>query len=109
MRLVVFYDVCHDQLAHQFSKCISEIERYVFYLLVLTEEWYVAVLARVRINDVRIELAGGSYEDMLASAAALVEAEAAVGNAVYLLPSLYNHDCGKVSHIQAAGCLRFTL
>ncbi|KAI3446389.1 hypothetical protein Pfo_003054 [Paulownia fortunei] len=59
----------------------------------LTEEWYIGVLARIRINAFRIELAVGSYEDLLSSAAASVEAEAAVGNAVYVLPSLYNHDC----------------
>ncbi|KAL7134054.1 hypothetical protein ABFS83_11G001500 [Erythranthe nasuta] len=59
----------------------------------LTEEWYAGVLARIRINAFRIELAIGSYEDLLSSAAALVEAESAVGNAVYVLPSLYNHDC----------------
>lgn len=29
------------------------------------------------------------------SVAAKVEAEAAVGNAIYMLPSFYNHDCGK--------------
>ncbi|KAK4392387.1 Histone-lysine N-methyltransferase ATXR4 [Sesamum angolense] len=59
----------------------------------LTEEWYAGVLARIRINAFRIELAVGSYEDLLSLAAASVEAEAAVGNAVYVLPSLYNHDC----------------
>lgn len=52
-------------------------------------------MARIRINAFRIELAGGLYEDLLASAVASVEAEAAVGNAVYLLPSFYNHDCGE--------------
>lgn len=67
--------------------------------LVLTEEWYTGVLARIRINAFRIELAVGSYEDLLSLAAASVEAEAAVGNAVYILPSLYNHDCGKISQL----------
>ncbi|EXB52697.1 hypothetical protein L484_022474 [Morus notabilis] len=38
-------------------------------------------------------LAGGPYEDLSLAAAASVEAEATVGNAVYMLPS-YNHDCG---------------
>ncbi|XP_073152992.1 histone-lysine N-methyltransferase ATXR4 [Henckelia pumila] len=59
----------------------------------LTEEWYTGVLSRIRINSFRIEYPGGSYDDLLSSAAASVEAEAAVGNAVYMLPSLYNHDC----------------
>jgi len=44
-------------------------------------------------------LAGGVYEDLLSLAAASVEAEAAVGNAVYILPSFYNHDCGEYSFI----------
>ncbi|KAK6117505.1 hypothetical protein DH2020_048725 [Rehmannia glutinosa] len=66
-----------------------EKERMAF----LTEEWYTGVLSRIRINAFRIELTVGSYEDLLSSAAASVIAEAAVGNAVYVLPSLYNHYC----------------
>lgn len=66
-------------------------------LQVLTKTWYTSVLARIRINAFRIELAGGVYEDLLLSAAASVEAEAAVGNAVYILASFYNHDCGMPS------------
>ncbi|KAL3623634.1 hypothetical protein CASFOL_032450 [Castilleja foliolosa] len=62
-------------------------------LVLLTDEWYTAVLARIRINAFRIELAVGSYEDLFSSAAASVSAEGAVGSAVYVLPSLYNHDC----------------
>lgn len=54
------------------------------------------MLARVRINAFRIELVECCYEDLLSSAVASVEAEVAVGNAVYMLPSFYNHDCGKV-------------
>ncbi|OVA11873.1 SET domain [Macleaya cordata] len=65
----------------------------------LTKQWYTGVLARIRINAFRIELVGGSYEDLLLSAAASVEAEAAVGNAVYMLPSFYNHDCDPNVHI----------
>lgn len=68
-------------------------------LTFLTIEWYAGVLARIRINAFRIELAGGSYEDLLALAAASVESEAAVGNAVYMLPSFYNHDCDPNTHI----------
>lgn len=63
----------------------------------MTKQWYIDVLARIRINSFRIELALGSYEDILLSAAASVDAEAAVGNAIYILPSFYNHDCGKSS------------
>ncbi|GFZ03680.1 SET domain protein 38 [Actinidia rufa] len=68
-------------------------------ILFLTKQWYIGVLARIRINAFRIELAGGLYEDLLSSAAASVEAEAAVGNSVYMLPSFYNHDCDPNSHI----------
>ncbi|KAM0045303.1 putative [histone H3]-lysine(4) N-trimethyltransferase chromatin remodeling SET family [Helianthus debilis subsp. tardiflorus] len=70
-------------------------------LTFLNIEWYAGVLARIRINAFRIELAqaGTSYEDLLALAAASVESEAAVGNAVYLLPSFYNHDCDPNTHI----------
>lgn len=65
----------------------------------LSKKWYIDVLARIRINSFRIELALGSYEDILLSAAATVEAEAAVGNAIYMLPSFYNHDCDPNAHI----------
>ncbi|KAG5615791.1 hypothetical protein H5410_015615 [Solanum commersonii] len=66
---------------------------------ILSKKWYIDVLARIRINSFRIELALGSYEDILLSAAASVEAEAAVGNAIYILPSFYNHDCDPNAHI----------
>lgn len=65
----------------------------------LSKQWYVGVLARIRINAFRIELIGGSYDDILSLAAASVEAEAAVGNALYILPSFYNHDCDPNAHI----------
>ncbi|KAK4765244.1 hypothetical protein SAY86_026334 [Trapa natans] len=65
----------------------------------LTKQWYVGLLARIRINAFRIELAGGLYEDLLSLATASVESEAAVGNAVYMLPSFYNHDCDPNAHI----------
>ncbi|KAF9592253.1 hypothetical protein IFM89_012829 [Coptis chinensis] len=42
---------------------------------------------------------GSSYEDLFLSAAASVEAEASVGNAVYMLSSFYNHDCDPNAHI----------
>ncbi|MCH85148.1 histone-lysine N-methyltransferase ATXR4-like [Trifolium medium] len=77
-------------LRNAFTKALIEDEQIAF----LTKQWYISVLARIRINAFRIELAGGgSYEDLLSSAFASVEAEAAVGNAVYILPSFYNHDC----------------
>ncbi|KAL9336395.1 hypothetical protein Peur_070883 [Populus x canadensis] len=45
------------------------------------------------------QMASGSSDDLLSSAAACIETEAAAaaGNAVYMLPSMYNHDCGKLS------------
>ncbi|CAA7023905.1 unnamed protein product [Microthlaspi erraticum] len=50
----------------------------------------------IRINAFRIDLVGGSCgEDLLSLAAAAVEGEGAVGHAVYMLPSFYNHDCGE--------------
>ncbi|MBA0713263.1 hypothetical protein Golax_012305 [Gossypium laxum] len=66
---------------------------------VLTKQWYTDVLARIRINAFRIELAVGVYEDLLSLASASIEAEAAVGNAIYMLPSFYNHDCDPNTHI----------
>ncbi|CAL4916616.1 unnamed protein product [Urochloa decumbens] len=65
----------------------------------LTKEWYVNVLTRIRINTFRIELVAKSYEDLLSSAAASVSCDASVGNAVYMLPSFYNHDCDPNTHI----------
>ncbi|XVF75989.1 hypothetical protein PTKIN_Ptkin13bG0231600 [Pterospermum kingtungense] len=65
----------------------------------LTKQWYTSVLARIRINAFRVDLAGGAYEDLLSFAAASIEAEAAVGNAIYMLPSFYNHDCDPNTHI----------
>ncbi|CAO2833312.1 unnamed protein product [Amaranthus hypochondriacus] len=65
----------------------------------LSEKWYADVLARIRINAFRIEMVAGSYDDIHTMAAASVEAEAGVGNAVYILSSFYNHDCDPNVHI----------
>ncbi|XP_020687468.2 histone-lysine N-methyltransferase ATXR4 [Dendrobium catenatum] len=65
----------------------------------LTKQWYMGVLARIRINAFRIELVAASYKDLLESATASVAAQAAVGNALYMLPSFYNHDCDPNTHI----------
>ncbi|KAH6781197.1 Rossmann-fold superfamily protein [Perilla frutescens var. hirtella] len=59
----------------------------------LTEEWYADVLTRIRVNAFRVELPVQSYEDLHSSAAASVVGEAGVGNAIYMLPSFYNHSC----------------
>ncbi|KDP21902.1 hypothetical protein JCGZ_03040 [Jatropha curcas] len=82
-------------LRSSFAKANIEDEKMEF----LTKQWYANVLARIRINVFRVELAVGLYEDLLSSAAACVEAEAAVGSAVYMLPSFYNHDCDPNTHI----------
>ncbi|MED6145264.1 Histone-lysine N-methyltransferase atxr4 [Stylosanthes scabra] len=82
-------------LRNAFRKTLISDEHVAF----LTKQWYIGVLARIRINAFRIELAAGLYEDLLSSAAASVEAEAAVGHAVYILPSFYNHDCDPNAHI----------
>lgn len=82
-------------LRSAFTKANTTNEQIAF----LTKTWYTSVLARIRINAFRVELAGGLYEDLLSSAAASIEAEAAVGNAVYMLPSFYNHDCDPNAHI----------
>jgi hypothetical protein len=66
---------------------------------VLTKEWYINILARIRINAFRVELTVSSYEDLLSAAAASVSCNDSVGNAIYMLPSFYNHDCGMGLHI----------
>ncbi|KAK3020339.1 hypothetical protein RJ639_045323 [Escallonia herrerae] len=77
----------------------EQIALLIFDIIVLTMQWYTGVLAQIRINAFRVELAAGLYTDLFALAAASVEAEAAVGNAVYMLPSFYNHDCDPNAHI----------
>ncbi|KAJ6698524.1 HISTONE-LYSINE N-METHYLTRANSFERASE SMYD3 [Salix purpurea] len=42
---------------------------------------------------------GFPHQEMVQQSSACIEAEAAVGNAVYMLPSLYNHDCDPNAHI----------
>lgn len=62
---------------------------------VLTENWYAGVLSRLHINAFRIErIEEQDTEDLLAAAAASISGESIVGSAVYVLPSMYNHDCG---------------
>lgn len=79
-------------------------------MIVLTEEWYTDVLGRIRINAFRVELPVQSHEDLHAAAAATVEGEAAVGNAMYMLPSFYNHSCGKISSFMESPALsHFTI
>jgi len=62
----------------------------------LTDDWYAGVLARLHINAFRVERVDQEdCGDILAAAAASILGESIVGSAVYLLPSMYNHDCGK--------------
>lgn len=54
------------------------------------------MLARLHINAFRVErISEEDSEDMLAAAAASILGDSIVGSAVYVLPSMYNHDCGK--------------
>ncbi|KAK1440976.1 hypothetical protein QVD17_06812 [Tagetes erecta] len=59
-------------------------------LLLCTPHYPLKGLEHICINVFRVELAGNTY---VALAGALVDSEAAVGNAVYMLPSFYNHNC----------------
>ena len=69
-------------------------------ILVLTDDWYAGVLARLHINAFRIERVDQEdSEDVLAAAAASILGESIVGSAVYVLPSMYNHDCGTAPSI----------
>ena len=64
-------------------------------ILVLTDDWYARLLARLHINAFRIERVDQEdSEDVLAAAAASILGESIVGSAVYVLSSMYNHDCG---------------
>lgn len=70
--------------------------------LVLTDDWYAGVLARLHINAFRIERVDEEDgEDIFAAAAASILGESIVGSAVYGLPSMYNHDCGKTPSLQS--------
>ncbi|KAL5720307.1 Histone-lysine N-methyltransferase atxr4 [Ranunculus cassubicifolius] len=93
--MILEMEVEFDLLKESFTKSNFKDEVVSF----LTKEWYTSVLARIRINAFRVEVAGGSYEDLFSSAVASVEAAAAVGNAIYMLPSFYNHDCDPNVHI----------
>lgn len=68
-------------------------------LTFLTKEWYVGILARIRANVFRIELIGGYHTDLLTTASGSISVETTVGSAVYMLPSMYNHDCDPNAHI----------
>ncbi|XP_024366271.1 histone-lysine N-methyltransferase ATXR4 [Physcomitrium patens] len=75
-------------------KAISSKEARGLNLEFLTDDWYAGVLARLHINAFRIErIEEADSEDILAAAAASIMGESIVGSAVYILPSMYNHNC----------------
>lgn len=56
-------------------------------------EWYSGVMARISLNSFRVELLAEDSANLLAAAVASVSGDAISGSAVYILPSMYNHDC----------------
>lgn len=63
------------------------------HLAFISDEWYCGVMARISLNSFRVELLVENSTNLLAAAAASVSGDAVVGSAVYVLPSMYNHDC----------------
>ena len=61
----------------------------------LSAEWYISVLARISLNSFRIEILAEESTNLLAAAVASVSGEAVSGSGVYVLPSMYNHECGE--------------
>lgn len=75
-------------------KALSSKEARGLNLSFLTDDWYAGVLARLHINAFRIERVDQEdSEDILAAAAASILGESILGSAVYVVPSMYNHDC----------------
>ncbi|MCO5612246.1 hypothetical protein L7F22_066510 [Adiantum nelumboides] len=62
-------------------------------LAFISGEWYCGVLARLSLNSFRIELLAEDTRSLLMAAVASVSGDAISGSAVYILPSMYNHDC----------------
>lgn len=84
-----------ELLGHNFKNADIRPDLLTF----LTKEWYSGILARIRANVFRIELIGGYHTNLLAAASTSISVEATVGSAVYMLPSMYNHDCDPNAHI----------
>ncbi|KAH7443730.1 hypothetical protein KP509_02G048400 [Ceratopteris richardii] len=62
-------------------------------LAFVTREWYCGVLARLSLNSFRVEILTQDTSSLLMAAAASISGDAISGSAVYILPSMYNHDC----------------
>lgn len=60
----------------------------IFNLLVVSDEWYCGVLARLSLNTFRVELLAEDGSNILAAAIASVPGDAISGSAVYILPSM---------------------
>ncbi|CAK9198292.1 unnamed protein product [Sphagnum troendelagicum] len=60
----------------------------------LTEDWYAGIIARLHLNAFRVErIDEQDAGDLLAAATASITGDSIVGTAIYILPSMYNHDC----------------
>lgn len=59
----------------------------------LSSDWYLGVISRLSLNTFRIELVVEDCINLLAAATASVSGEGVSGSAIYILPSMYNHDC----------------
>jgi SET and MYND domain-containing protein len=65
----------------------------------LTEDWYAGIIARLHLNAFHVErLNELDAEDLLAAAIASIMGDSIVGTAIHILPSIYNHDCGRHPH-----------
>lgn len=94
----------HSPLLPPLSPCPS----YPLSDAVFTPQWYAAVLSRLHLNSFRllpmapaVALAAGANATgqwsaaMWQAASMAVRGEEGFGSGLYLLPSLFNHDCGK--------------
>ncbi len=62
----------------------------------MTEDWYAGIIARLHLNAFRVErIDEQDAGDLLAAATASITGDSIVGTAIYILPSMYNHDCGR--------------
>jgi hypothetical protein len=57
---------------------------------------YAGIIARLHLNAFHVERINElDAEDLLAAAIASITGDSIVGTAIYILPSMYNHDCGR--------------
>ncbi len=65
----------------------------------MTEDWYADIIARLHLIAFRVErISELDAEDLLAAAIASITGDSIVSTAIYILPSMYNHDCGRPPH-----------